>query len=89
MGCFAPPQNSSTARVIVPARIGPNSHTDRTMTATPVPRVGLSTPTRRPTPGVTLIELLCVLGILAVIASLYLPALARAYSKVKHLFGSE
>ena len=59
------------------------------MNATPVPNVGLPNPSRRPTLGVTLIELLCVLGILAVIATLYLPASARAYSKVKHMFGSE
>ncbi|MFO1461397.1 MAG: type II secretion system protein [Verrucomicrobiota bacterium] len=59
------------------------------MNATPVPKVGLPNPTLRPPLGVTLIELLCVLGILAIIASLYLPAIARAYAKVKHMFGSE
>lgn len=86
---FARQQKSSIFRVIVRVRIGPNGHTDRTMNATPVPKVGLPNSIRRPILGVTLIELLCVLAILAVIASLYLPAIARAYSKVKHMFGSE
>ena len=33
--------------------------------------------------GVTLIELLCVIAIIAILASLLLPAVSRAYSRVK------
>ncbi|MBL9172504.1 MAG: prepilin-type N-terminal cleavage/methylation domain-containing protein [Verrucomicrobiales bacterium] len=59
------------------------------MKRSPQSRERTTTPARRSARGVTLMELLCVLAILAVIASLYLPAIARAYSKVKHMFGSE
>jgi len=38
--------------------------------------------------AVTLLELLCVLAIIAILLALYLPAIARAYGKVKgFLFG--
>lgn len=33
--------------------------------------------------GVTLTELLCVIAILAILAALYLPAIAHAYVRVK------
>jgi prepilin-type N-terminal cleavage/methylation domain-containing protein len=36
-----------------------------------------------PRRGVTLTELLCVIAILAILAALYLPAIAHAYVRVK------
>ncbi len=35
--------------------------------------------------GLTLTELLCVIAILAILAALYLPAIARAYLRIKKL----
>jgi prepilin-type N-terminal cleavage/methylation domain-containing protein len=34
--------------------------------------------------GVTLVELLCVLAIIAILLALYLPAIVRAFKRVKH-----
>jgi len=43
---------------------------------------------RNRTKAVTLMELLCVLAIIAIIMAIYLPTLARAFKHVKHvLFG--
>jgi prepilin-type N-terminal cleavage/methylation domain-containing protein len=33
--------------------------------------------------GLTLTELLCVIAILLILASLYLPAIARAYTRIR------
>ena len=38
--------------------------------------------------GLTLTELVCVMAIIAILASLYLGAIARAFVKVKKLLGS-
>ncbi len=35
--------------------------------------------------GVTLIELLCVLAVIAILAALYLPAVAHAYVRVRRI----
>jgi len=37
--------------------------------------------------GLTLTELLCVLTILLILAALYLPAIARAYSRIRAFLG--
>ncbi len=34
--------------------------------------------------GVTLTELVCVVAIIAILSALYLPAIARAFLRVKH-----
>ncbi len=39
--------------------------------------------------GVTLTELLCVIAILAILAALYLPAIAHAYVRVKKFLTGE
>ena len=39
--------------------------------------------------AVTLLELLCVLAIIAILLALYLPAIARAFGKVKRLLFGE
>ena len=46
---------------------------------------------REPNPrrlaGVTLTELLCVMAIILILMALYLPAIARAYTRVRHFLG--
>ncbi len=42
---------------------------------------------RRRNGGVSLTELLCVLVILAILAALYLPAISRAFVRVKKFLG--
>lgn len=39
--------------------------------------------------GLTLTELLCVIAILAILAALYLPAIARVFLKVKSFLTGE
>ena len=39
--------------------------------------------------GVTLIELLCVLGIIGILMALYLPAISRAVVRVKNFLGGD
>jgi prepilin-type N-terminal cleavage/methylation domain-containing protein len=34
--------------------------------------------------GVTLAEMLCVIAIIAILAALYLPAIARAFLRIRH-----
>ncbi len=37
--------------------------------------------------GVTLLELLCVIGIIGILLALYLPTIFKAFTKVKKMFG--
>jgi prepilin-type N-terminal cleavage/methylation domain-containing protein len=37
--------------------------------------------------AMTLTELMCVLAILSILAALYLPAVARAFTRIKHFLG--
>ena len=37
--------------------------------------------------GLSLIELLCVIAIIAILAALYLPAIARAYQRIRTFLG--
>jgi prepilin-type N-terminal cleavage/methylation domain-containing protein len=37
--------------------------------------------------GMSLMELLCVIAIIAILAALYLPAIARAYQRVRTFLG--
>ncbi len=37
--------------------------------------------------GMSLMELLCVIAILAILAALYLPAIARAYHRIRTFLG--
>jgi prepilin-type N-terminal cleavage/methylation domain-containing protein len=37
--------------------------------------------------GMSLTELLCVIGIIAMLAALYLPAIARAYHRIRTFLG--
>jgi len=43
---------------------------------------------RKHAAGVTLVELLCVMLIIAILAALYLGAIARAYVHIKKFLGS-
>jgi prepilin-type N-terminal cleavage/methylation domain-containing protein len=40
-------------------------------------------PQADPRKGVTLVELICVLAIISILCALYLPTIARAFSRVK------
>jgi prepilin-type N-terminal cleavage/methylation domain-containing protein len=37
--------------------------------------------------GLSLVELLCVIAIIGILAALYLPAIARAFARVKNFLG--
>ncbi len=37
--------------------------------------------------GMSLMELLCVIAIIAILAALYLPAIARAYHRIRTFLG--
>ena len=39
--------------------------------------------------GLSLVELLCVIAIIAILAALYLPTIARAFMRVKRFLGGE
>ncbi|HLP76369.1 MAG TPA: type II secretion system protein [Candidatus Paceibacterota bacterium] len=39
--------------------------------------------------GMSMVELLCVIGIIGILMALYLGPIARAFVRVRHLFGSE
>ncbi len=44
-------------------------------------------PKLKRTAGVTLTELLCVMAIILILMALYLPAIARAYKRVRGFLG--
>jgi prepilin-type N-terminal cleavage/methylation domain-containing protein len=48
---------------------------------------GMTLNLRKPR-GLTLTELLCVIAIIAILAAFYLPALSRAYVRVKEFLGA-
>ena len=37
--------------------------------------------------GLSLVELLCVIAIIAILAALYMGPIAKAFVRVKHMFG--